>query len=295
MTLIAGDYWSMLAGCLVAIPCAILGCYLVLRRMVMIGDAISHAVLPGIVLAFMLTDKMDTLPLLIGAGSLGMLTTFLIEFLHRKVRLQEDASIGVTFTWLFAIGVILVSTFVSNVHIDQECVLYGDLVNIPFDLMEIGGKEMGPVAIWTLGLVNLCVLAFVWIFYRQLFITTFDPSFAVAIGISATLWHYALMGAVSMVSVASFESVGAILVVAFLVAPAATAYLLTDNFKLMLGLSVLFGIASAILGYLLAISLNSSAAGGMVTVAGGIFGLVFVLSPRYGMFSKKLRTLFKVA
>jgi len=120
MELFVDDLWIILTGMLVAISCGLLGCYLVLRKMAMIGDAISHAVLPGIIIAYMLTGSRDSIAILLGAGLLGVLTTFLIEFFHQKGKLQTDASIGVTFTWLFALGVILVAAFAGQVDIDQD-------------------------------------------------------------------------------------------------------------------------------------------------------------------------------
>lgn len=284
-------FWIILTGCLVAIPCGLLGCYLVLRKMVMIGDAISHAVLPGIVIAFMITPKFDSFLMLLGAGMMGMLTTFLIEFFHQKGKLQEDASIGVTFTWLFAIGVILVSLFTKNSDLDQDCILYGEILNVPLNRwITAGGMDLGPASIWFLGGINLLVIGLIILAYKELLITTFDTAFSLAIGVSATLWHYVLMGTVSFVTVSAFESVGAVLVVAFLVTPPATAYLLTTNFKKMMILSSIFGVLSAIGGYYLSVILDSSTSAGMVTIAGFLFLLSFLFSPQQGILIKKFKT-----
>src|SRR5690554_6833283 len=139
------DFWIILTGVLVALNCGLLGCFLILRKMAMIGDAISHAVLPGIVLAFLFTGSRDSVTMLIGAGSLGVLTTFLIEFFHKRGKLQTDASIGVTFTFLFAVGVILISVFAGKVDLDQDCVLYGEIAYVPLDLwITDTGFIMGP-------------------------------------------------------------------------------------------------------------------------------------------------------
>jgi manganese/zinc/iron transport system permease protein len=277
-----------LTGSLVATCCSLLGCYLILRRMAMVGDAISHAVLPGIVIAFLLTGSRDSVPMLIGAGLLGVLTTFLIEFFHRYARVQADAAIGVTFTWLFAIGIILISVFAGQVDLDQDCVLYGEIAYVPLDLwITEGGLSMGPRTVWTLAVVTILIALFIVIGYKELFLTTFDPAFAAAIGISTSLWYYLLMTAVSLTTVASFESVGAILVVAFLVAPPATAYLLTDNFKTMLVLSVLFGILASIAGYYLAVWLDGSIAGAIATVTGIEFLLALLFSPSRGLLLRR--------
>ncbi|MEJ8801960.1 metal ABC transporter permease [Pontibacter sp. H249] len=283
-------FWIILTGSLVAACCSLLGCYLILRRMAMVGDAISHAVLPGIVIAFLLTGSRDSVPMLIGAGLLGVLTTFLIEFFHRYARVQSDAAIGVTFTWLFAIGIILISVFAGQVDLDQDCVLYGEIAYVPLDLwITEGGLSMGPRTVWTLGLVTIIILLFIVIGYKELFLTAFDSGYAAAIGVSTSLWYYLLMTAVSLTTVASFESVGAILVVALLVAPPATAYLLTDNFKTMLILSVVLGILAAFAGYYLAVWIDGSIAGAIATVTGIEFMIAFLFSPSRGiLMSKKL-------
>ena len=271
------SFWIILAGALVAVPCAILGCFLILRKMAMVGDAISHAVLPGIVIAYLLTSSRSTFPMLLGAGAFGLLTTFLIQFLNQKIKLQSDAAIGVTFTALFAIGVILVSFYTSQIDIDTECVLYGEIAYVPLDIwISSTGQNLGPRTVWIMTGVLLVILAFISLFYKELFLTTFDPAFAAAIGISTTLWHYALMGMVSLTTVAAFESVGAILVMAFLIVPPATAYLLTQDFKKMLVLAILTGILVAVGGYYLAVFLDASIAGAMSVVAGVLFGVAFI-------------------
>lgn len=271
-----------------AISCGLLGCYLILRKMAMIGDAISHAVLPGIVIAFLLSGSRDSFMMLLGAGLLGIFTTFLIEFFHSKAKLQSDASIGVTFTWLFALGVILISVFAGQVDLDQDCVLYGEIAYVPIDVwITVNGTVMGPRAVYILSFVLLVIVAFISLGYKELFLTTFDPSFAVATGASAVLWHYLLMATVSLTTVASFESVGAILVVAFLIAPPATAYLLTEKLPKMLGITVILGILISITGYYLAVWIDGSIAGAMSVMAGIFFTLAFFFSPKQGLLMKR--------
>lgn len=278
----------IVAGSLVAISCGLLGCFLILRKMAMVGDAISHAVLPGIVVAFLITGDRDSITMLIGAGIIGMLTTFLIEFFHKKGKLQTDASIGVTFTWLFAIGVILISVYAGKVDLDQDCVLYGEIAYVPIDLwITKSGNILGPRVLYIAGAVLAILLLFISLGYKELFLTTFDPAYAAAIGISTTLWHYLLMGAVSITTVASFESVGAILVVALLIAPPATAYLLTENLKKMMIISSLLGVVISAGGYYLAAWLDGSIAGAMATVAGFLFGLAFLFAPKEGILKRK--------
>lgn len=266
----------ILTASLFAVSCGLLGSFLILRKMAMVGDAISHAVLPGIVIAFMLTGSRDSFQMIIGAASLGIFTTFFIQFLTKKARLQTDASIGVTFTWLFALGVILISFFAGQVDLDQECVLYGEIAYVPIDVwLTDSGINMGPKALYVSATILLLNVVFIYIAYRKLYLTTFDPAFAASIGISVSLWNYLLMGAVSMTTVAAFESVGAILVVALLVVPPATAYLLTEKLKWMLFLSSIFAVLISIGGYYLAVLLDGSIAGAIVTVSGILFFITF--------------------
>jgi manganese/zinc/iron transport system permease protein len=284
------DFYIILTASLVASSCALLGCYLILRKMAMVGDAISHAVLPGIVLAFLISGSRDSVTMLIGAGLIGIFTTFLIEFFHKKAKLQTDAAIGVTFTWLFAVGVVLISLFAGKVDLDQDCVLYGEIAYVPLDIvLSDSGESLGPRALYIAGAVLIVILFFIKIGYKELFLTTFDPAYASAIGISTTLWHYLLMGAVSVTTVASFESVGAILVVALLIAPAATAYLLTDDFRWMLLIACGVGVVASIGGYYVAVWLDGSIAGAIGAMCGLLFGIAMIFSPTHGLLFKKLK------
>ena len=261
--------YIIVLGTLVASSCALLGCFLMLRKMAMVGDAISHAVLPGIVVAYLFTGSKAQLPVLIGAAITGLLTTFLIEFLNKKIRLQEDAAIGIVFTWLFALGVILISVFAGKIDLDQDCVLYGEIAYVGLE-----GNGI-PQEVWVMGAIFLIILAFVKLGYRQLFITTFDPAYAATVGISTALWHYLLMGLVSLTTVAAFDSVGSILVVSFLVIPAATAYLITHSLPKMMVIAILVGTVGSVLGYFLSSIIDSSIAASMSTVCAIEFVLVF--------------------
>ena len=282
------DFWIILTGCLAAVSCGLLGCFLILRKMAMIGDAISHAVLPGIVIAFLFSGSLNSFPMLIGAASFGLLTTFLIELFNKKGELQKDASIGITFTWLFAVGVILISLYADNVHIDQDCVLFGEISYVALEpLTSLLPGISAPNTVWILGTVMILVIAMIVFGYKGLFLTTFDPSFAATIGVSTVAWHYLLMSAVSVTTVVSFESVGAILVVALLIAPAAAAYLLTDQLPKMLIIAALVGIIASIGGYYLAVWLDASVAAAIATVLGIEFTLVFLFAPKNGIIIKK--------
>lgn len=272
------DIWIIITAVMVATTCSILGTFLLLRNMTMVGDAISHAVLPGIVISFIITGSRDSIPMLLGAGLLGVLATVLIELMHIKLKIQEDAAIGVAFTFLFSVGVILIAKFADQVDLDQDCVLYGDLSMIPFDTIILNGFEWGPRVTYISAINLIAIIALVVFAYKELLITSFDGHYAAFLGLNATLWHYVLMGAVSFTTVSSFESVGAILVVALLVVPPATAYMISKSLKPMLWLSILFGATSAIGGYGFSYLLDSSIAGCIATIAGIQLVVVLLVS-----------------
>ena len=278
----------VLTGAACAIACAIPGCFLVLRGISLIGDAISHAVLPGIVIAFLITGSLAAWPVVIGAGALGLLTVFLIESLHRSRRVKEDAAIAVVFPALFALGVLLLVRYADHRDLDQDCVLYGEILLAPIARLDLFGWDVSR-PLFLLTVVAALNLVFVATFFKELKLSTFDAGLAAASGFSPVLLHYLLTGIVSLTTVASFESVGAILVVAFLIVPAATAYLLTDRLGLMLLLAMGFGALSSWLGYLLAVALDASGAGSMTVAMGGLFILVWLLAPREGVLGRVLR------
>lgn len=282
------DFWILLTGSLVAACCGIVGVFLVLRKMAMIGDAISHSVMPGIVIAFLISGSRDSLLMMFAALLFGLLTTFLIGLFQRN-GIQSDASIGVVFTSLFAIGVILVSLFARQVHLDQDAILYGEIAFVHWNIWEVGGINLGPKAVWLLGATLIVIGTVIGLFYKQFKLCAFDPALAAAIGIPVALFHYALMGLVSMATVSSFESVGAILVVGMLIIPASTAYLLTDRLGMMIALSVASGVASTFVGYGASIVLDASIAGCIVCAAGLLFAGALLLSPSHGLISRKLR------
>jgi manganese/zinc/iron transport system permease protein len=282
------DFWILLTGALVASCCGVLGVFLVLRKMAMIGDAISHSVMPGIVIAFLLSGSRDSLLMMFAALLCGLLTTFLIQMFQQS-GIQSDASIGVVFTALFAIGVVLVSLYARQVHLDQDAILYGEIAYVHWNIWELGGINMGPKAVWLLGVTLFVIVTVIGLFYKQFKLCAFDPALAAAIGIPVAVFHYLLMGLVSMATVSSFESVGAILVVGLLIIPASTAYLLTDRLGLMIALSVAVGVASSFIGYGAAVMLDASIAGCMVCAAAVLFIIAFLFSPTQGIIIKKIR------
>ena len=261
-----------------AISCAVLGAFLVLRKMTMVGDAISHAVLPGIAIAYLLSQSRASLPMFLGAAMVGVFATVIIEILSKKWKVQSDASIGMTFTTLFALGVVMITYWSDRVDLDQECVLYGEIAFVPFNTWTLAGQSMGPIALWSSGILLLSVLIYTFAGYKGLLMSSFNEDYAAVLGIGVGAWNLSLMSMVSVATVVSFESVGAILVVALLVAPAATAYLISQKLKPMILLAALFGLSGSLLGYMISARFDTSIAGGVATMLGVQFALILAIT-----------------
>ncbi len=286
------DGWIILAGVLCAVASALVGSFLVLRKMSMMGDAISHAVLPGLAIAFVVTNSRSSLPMFVGAAVVGVLTAMFTEWVRGFGKVDEGASMGVVFTTLFALGLLLVVQAADKVDLDPGCVLYGAIEMTPLDTATFLGLDV-PRVVLTLGSVLLLNLACVLLFYKELKISSFDPALATTLGINAKFMHYLLMTLVAVTAVASFESVGNILVVAMLIVPAAAAYMLTDRLSVLIVLAVLFGAASAVLGHVSAVVVpaalgydSTNTAGMMALMAGVIFAIAMLAGPRHGVIAK---------
>ena len=288
------DGWIIVAGILCAVASALIGPFLVLRKMSMMGDAISHAVLPGLAVAFLVTNSRASLPMFVGAAVVGLLTAAFTEWVRGFGKVDEGASMGVVFTTLFALGLLLVVQAADKVDLDPGCVLYGAIELTPLDTTQFASWQI-PRVVFTLGGVCLLNFVCVFLFYKELEISSFDPALATTLGINARWMHYLLMTLVALTAVAAFESVGNILVVAMLIVPAAAAYMLTDRLVVMIALSVVFGIVSAIVGHLSAIAVpaafgyeSTSTAGMMALVSGALFALAALCGPRHGFLGKLL-------
>ncbi|MEM7118785.1 MAG: metal ABC transporter permease [Chloroflexota bacterium] len=277
-----------LIAAVVAAACALPGVFLVLRRMAMMSDAISHTVLLGIVLGFFLVRSLDSPLLIIAATIMGVVTVSLVELINRTGLVKQDAAIGLVFPFLFSIAVILISRFASGIHLDADAVLLGELAFAPFDRIPFLGLDL-PRSLVIMSLILLINLIFITLFYKELKLATFDAGLAATLGLSPALIHYGLMTLVSITTVGAFDAVGSILVVALMIAPPATAYLLTDRLPRLLGLSVLIGIASGIGGYWLARSLDANIAGSMATMSGVFFLLGLLFAPNRGAVALILR------
>lgn len=274
-----------LIAVVVAIACAIPGVFLVLRKMALISDAISHSILPGIVIGFFITQDLNSPLLILLAAFTGVITVVLVELIQKTGLVKEDTAIGLVFPALFSIGVILIAKNANDVHLDVDAVLLGELAFAPFDRLIISGMDMGPQSLWVMGVVLLITLVLLFLFFKELKVSTFDAGLSSALGFSPLVLHYGLMSVSSVTVVGAFDAVGAILVVALMIAPAATAYLLTSDLKKMLFLSVGFGVFSAITGYWLAHVLDASISGSMTTVLGIVFLMVYLFAPSKGLLS----------
>jgi manganese/zinc/iron transport system permease protein len=279
----SGQVEIQLIAVVVAVACALPGTFLVLRRLSLVSDAISHSILLGIVLGFFVVGNVNSPLLLVGAAVVGLATVVLVQLLERTGLVREDAAIGLVFPALFSLGVILISRYADGVHLDIDAVLLGELAFAPFDRIELWGWDWGPTALVVMSIVLGINVAAIAVFWKELKLSTFDPALAVALGFAPALVQYALMGLVSLTAVGAFDAVGSILVVALMIAPPAAAYLLTDSLPRLLALAAGIGAVSALAGYWLAYALDASIAGSMATMTGVCFVLAWLLAPGRGL------------
>ncbi|TCK98616.1 manganese/zinc/iron transport system permease protein [Natranaerovirga hydrolytica] len=273
----------LIIGILTAVSCALVGVFLVLRQMAMMSDAISHTILLGIVVFFFITKDLSSPLLILGATLTGLATVFLVELVHKAKLISEDASIGLIFPFLFSIGIILISRYAGNVHLDLDAVLLGEIAFAPFERMVVNGVDIGAKSIYMMGLILLINTIYITLFYKELKIVTFDQSLAFVLGISPVVIHYSFMGLVSVTAVGAFNAVGAVLVIALMVGPAISAYFLTHQLKKIIGLSIFFSMLSTVLGFYMAFLLDVSIAGAMAVMIGIIFLIVVTIAPKDGI------------
>lgn len=263
---------ALLAAVLVGIICGVIGCFIILRGMALMGDAISHAVLPGVVIAYMLGASF-----FIGAVITGVLTALAIGFISQNSRIKEDSAIGIMFTAMFALGVVLI-TALRGTSVDLWHILFGNVLAV------------SQMDLWITKGIGIFVLIAIVIFYRPLLLSTFDETMAKAAGLPVKKIHYLLMLLLSLVTVASLQTVGIILVVAMLITPGATAYLLTNRFSVMLVLSAVFGVASAVIGLYYSVIYDVSSGASIVLVASVFFAIAFFFAPKQGLVVKLIRS-----
>ena len=272
----------------VAYACTLLGVFLTLRGTALMSDAISHAILPGIVGMFLYTHAMHSPLLLIAATCSGMLTVLLTELLISSKSLKEDAAIGLVFPLFFSIGIIAICMFARTVHLDIDMVIMGEIIFAPFNTWSFMGYSMGPCALWSMSIILLLNSLFVATCYKELQISTFDPTFAHTVGIAPWIVHYLLMGLTGITCVGAFDIVGSIVVVALIVGPAATAYLLTKKLNLMLYISLIAATLAVLLGYACAYFFDVSIAGSIAAANGFLFALALLCSPSRGILAQHI-------
>jgi manganese/zinc/iron transport system permease protein len=289
--------WPLAVAVTTGIACSLVGCYLVLRRMSLLGDALAHAVLPGLVVAFIFSGTLAIGAMFFGAFVAAVLTTFLTQSLHRQGGVAEDTSMGVVFTSLFAIGVVLIKRYSEDVHIDASCVLEGNLSLVTTHMIEFalpgwsGPLLEAPRAFLSILPVMVANLLAVLLLWKELKITSFDSALATTLGFRSNLVHYLLMGLVAATTVGSFEAVGSILVIAMLIVPAAAAHLFCDRLAAMLLVAALLAALSAYAGFVGALLLNAEPAGMMAVAAGVVYLLAMLFAPRHGVVAALVRNL----
>jgi manganese/zinc/iron transport system permease protein len=282
---VSDDLAIVLTAGLLATSCGLLGPFLILRRQVLLSDAVSHAVLPGIVLVFILFGSRAPLAVIAGAGLFAIFCVLGIELLRNTGLVRADAAIGLVFPALFALGVIGVTEFAGGAHLDLDATIYGEIAFSPFRTWEVLGVEMAR-SLPLLGAVTAVNLILLALFWKELKATTFDPGFSRVNGISPTAVSRLVLIAVAVTAVTAFESVGAILVVTMLIVPAAAAYLLTTRLLPMVLATVAIGWISAVGGYSSAVALDASIGGAMGLAAAAVFVIALLFSPKYGVFSR---------
>ena len=271
------SYESLFVLIATAAACALLSPFLVLRKLSMVSDAISHSVLLGIVLAFFIVKDIGSPLLIAGAALFGVITVFAVEFLSGTGLVKNDDAVGIVFPMFFALAVVLITKFARNVHLDTDIVLMGEVIIAPLNRTEFLGMDL-PKAFVQMGILFIVNLLFIIIFFKELKITTFDKGFAKLAGFSSVALFYALMTLSSLTAVTAFDAVGAILVVSFLITPGAAAYLISKDLKVMIAISVGYAVINSVLGYVLSLLMNVSMSGMTAAVAGVTFLITFLFN-----------------
>ena len=271
------SYESYFVLLITAVACAVLSPFLVLRKLSMVSDAISHSVLLGIVIAFFIVKDVGSPFLIVGAATFGVITVFAVELLSGTGLVKNDDAVGIVFPMFFALAVVLITKFARNVHLDTDVVLMGEVIIAPLNRIEFMGIDL-PKAFVQMGILLVINLLFVIIFFKELKVTTFDRGFATLAGFSSAALFYALMTLSSFTAVTAFDAVGAILVVSFLITPGAAAYLISKDLKVMIAISVGYAVINSIIGYVFSLLMNVSMSGMTAAAAGVTFLLTFLFN-----------------
>ena len=278
-----------LIASIAAIACALPGVFLVLRGMSLMSDAISHAILPGIALIFLAVHSLNSPLLLLGAAFSGLLTVVCTELLITSQKLKKDAAIGLVFPLFFSVGVILISQYARDVHLDTDMVLLGELAFASLNRMHLFGIDVGSYALWVMCGISMLNLVCIGLFFKELQMSAFDVVYATVAAGNPIVYYYLLMTLTSITAVGAFDVVGAIVVVALMVTPATTAFLCTQILSSMLFLSVFFGVCAAISGYVIAAWADVSIAGMIAFMSGVQFVIALFFAPSKGLIAHWFR------
>lgn len=263
----------LIIAILAAIACALPGIFLLLRGMALMSDAISHAILLGIVVMFLWVQKLNSPFLLLGAAVAGLATVWCTEQLIQSGKVKKETAIGLIFPLFFSVAIILITLFARNVHLDADMVLLGDIAFAPFQRISIGGFDIGPYAFWQLLSIVMLNGGLIFLFYKELLLITFNQEFGMVTGFSPLIIHYLIMSMASITAVAAFDVVGAIVVVALMITPAAGAFLLSSRLSTMILLTLFFSAISALIGWISAIAFDVSITGSIATATGLVFAI----------------------
>ncbi len=280
--------WTILIAALTAVTCSLCGLFLVLKREALVSEGLAHAVLPGIVIAFVILHDRSSPLLIVSAAAMGLVMILVVQLIRRTGVVDSDASLGVVFPALFSVGILLANAELSNTHFHADCIIDGNLALASLDRLVIGGHDVGPKPFWAmLGMLGL-VGAFLGFFFKEMKLMTFDAGLAETLGFRPQLLHIAWLALVSMTTVTAFETAGSVLVVALMIAPPAAAYLWTNDLRVMVALAAVFALISAVLGFYLGYAMDLAPNGPMATAAGAVFLVSLAAAPRHGLLARSL-------
>lgn len=277
------EAWTLAIAAVTALTCALCGVLLLVNREALVSEGLSHAVLPGIILAFVVLHDRSSPLLIVSAAGAGLVMVLLMQAIKRTGLVKDDAPLGIVFPALFSIGVILASRELGNTHFHAHCIIEGNLALAPLERWRLGGSDVGPKPFYAMAGVLAVVAVFLALFFKELKLMVFDAGLARSLGFRPALLHVVWLGLVSMTTVSAFETAGSILVVALMITPPAAAYLLTDDLKRMLAIAAVLGVGSAIGGFYLALALDIAPMGPMASVAGAVFLVVLLGAPQRGL------------
>ncbi|WP_166822837.1 metal ABC transporter permease [Thalassoroseus pseudoceratinae] len=283
------ELWTLAIATVTSITCALCGSLLLVNRKSMVSEGLSHAVLPGLVLAFVFIRDYNSPILIFAAAVSGMVMVWLTQLIERSRLVDDDAALGIVFAGMFSVGILIVSAKLRNTHFHADCIIDGNLALAPLDRLIVGGMDLGPRSCVVMCVMLALVVAFIVLAYKELKISIFDPILAERFRLRPALLQFAWLGLVSMTTVAAFDVAGSILIVALMIAPPAAAYLLTDRLGRLLVIAGIVATVSSIGGFYLAMNMDVSPTGPIASFSGVMFLIIFAFAPRRGFIATRLR------